>query len=69
MQESRRSVGVNNVSYLSPRLGTIANSSHIQGTKHLMLQKKAKAETLRKVRINAVEKAKHDLTKLVAKEH
>jgi hypothetical protein len=40
----------------------------MQGTKQLVKAKQQKAETLKKVRMNAVEKARHDLTNLVAKE-
>ena len=70
MQESRRSANTTGVQFLSPRNygGTIQNSVQMQGTKNLVKMKAQKAETLRKVRMNAVEKAKHDLTNLVAKE-
>jgi hypothetical protein len=69
MQESRRSTA-NVGTPFSPRdYSTINNSTHIQGTKNLMLQKKHKAETLRRVRMNAVEKARNDLTKMLQKEN
>jgi hypothetical protein len=71
MQESRRSGPAGgSVQFFSPRqgLGTIINSYQMQGTKQLVKAKQQKAETLKKVRMNAVEKARHDLTNLVAKE-